>query len=296
MKILSKTATVIMLMLFCVSLCVLLYPSISQYWNSKVQSKAVSDYNNHLAIIDEQAHKRYKTAADEYNKQLSELEFPMLECKSITGYESILNIDGSGIMGYISIDKIGVELPIYHGISESVLSVAAGHIEGTSLPVGGKGTHCVLSAHRGLPNAKLFTDLDKLEEGDTFTLNLLGDTLTYQVDQIKIVSPNEVNDLQLIDGEDLCTLVTCTPYGINTHRLLVRGERIQTAQYKKLYITAEAYIIDRLIVTPIVALPILAVLILIVLLKPAKPKIPESLKLDNSEKANKVNLSNSKGG
>ncbi len=287
MKILSKTATVIMLVLFCLSMCVLLYPSVSQYWNSKVQSKAVSDYNSYISLMNESDYKHYKIDAEDYNKRLSELEHPMLECKSITGYEKVLNIDGSGVMGYITIDKIGVELPIYHGISESVLAVAAGHIEGTSLPIGGKGTHCVLSAHRGLPNAKLFTDLDKLEKGDTFTLNLLGDTLTYQIDQIKTVTPSEVSDIQIIDGEDFCTLVTCTPYGINTHRLLVRGERIQTAQYKKLYITAEAYIVDKLIVTPIVALPILLALILIVLLKPAKPRPSSKTEVNEQNNTNR---------
>ncbi len=288
MKILSKTATVIMLVLFCVSLCVLLYPSISQHWNAKVQSKAVSDYNNILSFMDEQDYKKYKIEAEDYNRRLSSLSAPLLEYSSISGYEATLNIDKSGVMGYIAIDKIGVELPIYHGISEKVLAVAVGHIEGTSLPVGGKGTHCVLSAHRGLPNAKLFTDLDRLEKGDTFTLNLLGDTLTYQIDQIKTVLPSEISDLQTVAGEDYCTLVTCTPYGIHSHRLLVRGERIQTAQYKKLYITAEAAIVDKLIVTPIVALPILFVLIMIVLLKPAKPKLSKVLTSSENKTDNNI--------
>ncbi len=273
MKILSKTASVIMLSLFFVSLCVLLYPSVSQYWNSKVQSKTVADYNSSLSSMTEQDYSRHVADAKDYNRQLSKLNYPMLDYKSIVGYQSVLDIEGNGVMGYISIDKIGVELPVYHGISEGVLSKAVGHIEGTSLPIGGEGTHCALSAHRGLPNAKLFTNLDKLEVGDTFTLNLLGDILTYQVDQIKVVLPTEVNDLQLVDGKDYCTLITCTPYGINTHRLLVRGERIQTAQYKKIYVTAEAYVVDRLIVAPLVALPIIFVLIMIVIFKPAKPKL-----------------------
>lgn len=273
MKILSKTVTIILLSLFFVSLCVLLYPSISQYWNSKVQSKAVSNYNDSLIEMNEQDYSRYLTDAKDYNRRLASLNYPLLEAKSIKGYESALNIQGNGIMGYISIDKIGVELPMYHGISDSVLSVAVGHIEGSSLPIGGESTHSALSAHRGLPNAKLFTNLDKLEIGDTFTLNILGDTLTYQVDQIKTVKPNEVNDLQIEEGKDFCTLVTCTPYGINTHRLLVRGERVKTVQYKKVYISAEAYVIDRLIVAPLVALPIIFVLIMVVIFKPAKPKV-----------------------
>ncbi len=280
MKILSKTATGIMLALFFVSLCVLLYPSISQYQNAKTQSKAVADYNHMVASVTAQEYSRYLADAKDYNHRLSALDFPMVDCKQVAGYEEALNINGNSIMGYISIEKIGVELPVYHGISDRVLSVAAGHIEGTSLPIGGAGTHAALSAHRGLSNAKLFTHLDKLEVGDTFTIHLLGDTLTYRVDQIKTVLPDEINDLQLVDGKDYCTLVTCTPYGINTHRLLVRGERIQTTQYQKLYITAEAYVVDRLLVTPLVALPILLVAILVVLLKPAKPKIPQKIGAD----------------
>ncbi len=272
MKILSKTATVIMLVLFFISLCILLYPSISQYWNSKVQSRSVADYNQMLDAMTNDGYARALAIAEDYNKRLDALPFPLTDCKSLGDYNSVLNVGGNGIMGYIAIDKIGIELPIYHGISESVLNTAAGHIEGTSLPVGGKGTHSALSAHRGLPHAKLFTNLDKLEIGDTFVLNVMNRTLTYQVDQIKTVLPNEMNDILAEPGEDYCTLVTCTPYGVNSHRLLVRGTRVESPEVKQVYVIAEAYIIDRLIVTPIVALPIIFILILIVMFKPIKKK------------------------
>ncbi len=274
MKIFGKTATVIMLGLFFVCLCLLLYPSISQYWNEKVQTRAVADYNQQLATMTERDYTKQTVDANKSNCVLKKVDYHLLDCRQVGGYDEVLNIGGDGIMGYISIDKIGVELPIYHGISDEVLTVAAGHIEGTSLPVGGVGTHCALSAHRGLPNAKLFTHLDKLEVGDTFVLNTLGETLTYQVDQVKVVTPEAVDDLLAVEDKDYCTLVTCTPYGINSHRLLVRGERVATQEKSALYVTAEAYVVDRMLVTLLVALPILFVLILVVLLKPAKAKNP----------------------
>ncbi len=272
MKILGKTATVIMLVLFFVSLCVLLYPSISQYWNAKVQSKAVADYNAMLDSMKEEDFEKYFAEANDYNERLNALAYPLTDHSKLKDYNKVLNLGGDGIMGYIIIDKIGVELPVYHGTSNRVLDTAVGHIEGTSLPVGGEGTHAALSAHRGLPNAKLFTNLDRLEVGDTFTLNILSEVLTYQVDQIKVVLPSEVNDIRTVAGEDYCTLITCTPYGINSHRLLVRGTRIETVETQKVYVTAEAYVVDRLIVTPAVALPILFTLIMIVMFKPVKPK------------------------
>ncbi len=272
MKILGKTATLIMLILFFVSLCVLMYPSVSQYWNSHVQTKAVAEYNEMLAAMNKEDYTALFDRAREYNRRLFELEKPLSQFRVVEGYEQCLNPGGDGIMGYIDISKIGVELPIYHTTRDSVLAVGVGHLEGTSLPAGGESSHCGLSAHRGLPNAKLFTDLDRLEVGDTFVLNILGEVLTYQVDKISVVNPDQVEGLAIEEGRDFCTLITCTPYGINTQRLLVRGTRIETVQYKKIFVTTEAYIIDRLIVTPAVALPILFVLIMIVIFKPAKKK------------------------
>lgn len=269
----KKIITIILLAVFFIGLSVLLYPAISQYWNSKVQSKAVSDYETMLKNMPTTDYTKIFEEADDYNNELRALGFPLTEYKKLSGYDETVNIGNNGMIGYISIDKIQVELPIYHGTSASVLNVACGHLEGSSLPVGGAGTHAVLSAHRGLPSAKLFTHLDMLEIGDTFVIRVLDRTLTYQVDQIKTVNPNESEDLQIVDGEDYCTLLTCTPYGINTHRLLVRGKRIEIITTKDIYVKSEAYLIDKLIVTPIVALPILFVLMVYVCFKPVKKKI-----------------------
>ena len=261
----SKIGILLVLMLF-VGVCGLLYPSVSQYWNSKTQTRAVENYQEILNSLKQEDYEVFFQEADRYNVELSELKNPLLNYRQLDGYNEILNINGNGIMGYVSIPKLGVEIPIYHGISAEVLNVACGHLEGTSLPVGGKNTHCVLSAHRGLPHAKLFTDLDKLEVGDTFTLTVLNCTLTYQVDQIKVVRPDEIDDVQLIAGKDLCTLLTCTPYGINSHRLLVRGTRIENAA-PVLYVTSNAYRIDSLVATPVVAAPILLILLIVLMVK-----------------------------
>ena len=252
-------------MLF-VGVCGLLYPSVSQYWNSKTQTRAVENYQEILNSLKQEDYEVFFQEADRYNVELSELKNPLLNYRQLEGYNEILNINGNGIMGYVSIPKLGVEIPIYHGISAEVLNVACGHLEGTSLPVGGENTHCVLSAHRGLPHAKLFTDLDKLEVGDTFALTVLNRTLTYQVDQIKVVRPDEIDDVQLVAGKDLCTLLTCTPYGINSHRLLVRGTRIENAA-PVLYVTSNAYRIDSLVATPVVAAPILLILLIVLMVK-----------------------------
>ena len=255
-----------MVLMLLVGVCVLLYPSVSQYWNSKTQSRAVANYQEILSTLEKEDYTEFFEQANTYNAALSKLSAPLTDYRQLTEYNKILNINGSGIMGYVSIQKLGVELPLYHGISVEVLNIACGHLEGTSLPVGGESTHSVLSAHRGLPHAKLFTDLDKMELGDTFCVTILDQTLTYQVDQIKIVRPNEVEDIQIVAGEDLCTLLTCTPYGINSHRLLVRGTRIENAA-PKLYVTSNAYKIDSLVATPVVAAPILLILLIVLMVK-----------------------------
>lgn len=265
-----KWSTFFLLMFFFIGLSVMLYPSLSNYWNSKTQSEAIVDYEKMLASIAPEDYSKIFAEAEDYNKKLSELDFPFLEYKNIGGYNDILDLTGTGMMGYITIDVIGIELPVYHGTDDNVLSVAVGHVEGSSLPVGGKSTHVTLSAHRGLPTATLFTNLDKMEIGDTFKLTVLDRTLTYQVDQIKTVMPEDASDLVIESGEDYCTLLTCTPYGINTHRLLVRGRRIETIEEKTIYIKSDAHRIDALIVTPIVALPILFTLMIIILVKPIK--------------------------
>ena len=256
----------LLVLMLLVGVCGLLYPSVSQYWNSKTQSKAVANYQDILASIKPEDYTAYFDAAHQYNRELGALDFPLGDYRQLKTYEQTLNVSGNGVMGFITISKIGVEIPIYHSIRNEVLNVACGHMEGTSLPIGGESTHSVLSAHRGLPHAKLFTDLDKMELGDTFEITILDQVFTYQVDQIKVVRPSEIDDVQIVPGEDLCTLLTCTPYGINSHRLLVRGTRIENAA-PKLYVTSNAYKIDSLVATPVVAAPILLVLFIILMVK-----------------------------
>ena len=261
----NKIGLILVLMLF-VGVCGLLYPSVSQYWNSKTQTRAVENYRDILDSLKPEDFEAYLKEADDYNTALGELTFPLSDYGQLKGYNDILNVGGNGIMGYITISKLGVELPLYHGVSAEVLNVACGHIEGTSLPVGGESTHAVLSAHRGLPHARLFTDLDKMEIGDTFVITVLDRTVTYQVDQIKVVRPDDIADIQIVEGEDLCTLLTCTPYGVNSHRLLVRGTRIENAA-PVLHVTSNAYRIDSLVATPVVAAPILLILLIILMVK-----------------------------
>ena len=261
----DKVGIILVLMLF-IGVCGLLYPSVSQYWNSKTQTRAVENYQALLDSLKEEDYTAFFQEAEAYNNALFELEDHLVDYRYLTGYDEILNVSGNGIMGYVAIQKLGVELPVYHGISPEVLNIACGHLEGTSLPVGGENTHCVLSAHRGLPHAKLFTELDKMELGDTFTITVLDRTVTYQVDQIKVVRPSEIDDVRILDGADHCTLLTCTPYGINSHRLLVRGTRIENAP-PVLYVTSDAYRIDSLVATPVVAAPILFILLIVLMVK-----------------------------
>ena len=253
--------SIVILIMFIVGLSVLLYPAISEYINSKHASRVISEYNEKLSDSSESELNELFAEAENYNKRIRDNPSAFFEPSLIGGYEDVLDITGTGIMGYIDIDKINVELPIYHGIRKEVLQIGAGHLTGTSLPVGGESTHCVLSGHRGLPSARLFTDLDELEIGDTFTINVLDRRFTYEVDQIKTVLPEEYDDLRIVDGKDYCTLLTCTPYGINTHRLLVRGVRIENDENKMLgvFVRNEAFRIDPLIVAPIAAVPLLVI-------------------------------------
>lgn len=221
-----KRMNIVLIFIFMIGLSVMLYPSISNYWNSRIQSKAVASYQETVQSMKQEDYNQLWEEAEDYNKKLQGLERPYAEYDQIPEYPEVLNVSETGIMGYITIDKIRVELPIYHGTSEGVLQIGVGHLEGSSIPVGGKGTHCVLSGHRGLPSAKLFTNLDEMEEGDTFQITVLNRTMTYKVDQIRIIEPKEVENLAVNPEEDYCTLMTCTPYGVNSHRLLVRGVRI----------------------------------------------------------------------
>ena len=267
---LSRKSTVILLISFFIGLSVLLYPSISSYWNSKTQSKAIVDYESMLSQYKPEDYTAIFEQAEEYNKKLSQLSNPMQEYFQLGDYNKILNLGDTGMIGYITVPKIGQELPVYHGTSDGVLSVAVGHLQGSSLPVGGKSTHSVVSAHRGLPTATLFTHLDRMEIGDTFHFTILDRTITYEVDQIRIVDPDDTGLIQIQQGKDYCTLLTCTPYGINTQRLLVRGHQVDETQTRNIYIANEAYRIEPLIVMPIVALPMIVGMLIYVMVAPVK--------------------------
>lgn len=266
-------STIILIFVFLIGLSLLLYPSLSNYWNSFHASRAIATYAEQAANLEEDTCSELLAAAESYNDALLSRgnTFSLSDAENET-YQSLLNIGGTGIMGYIEIDSLDVSLPIYHGTDEAVLQIAVGHLDWSSLPVGGESTHCVLSGHRGLPSAKLFTNLDKLTEGDTFVLRVLDEVLTYEVDQILIVEPHEIDALRIVPGEDLCTLVTCTPYGVNTHRLLVRGHRVENnPEALTVHVTADALQIEPIIVAPLIAAPILLVL-LIALLLPRRGK------------------------
>ena len=266
-------STVILVFLLLIGLSLLLYPSVSDYWNSFHQTRAIATYAENVAKLDNNQYDQLWEEARAYNEALCFRSNPYyLSEEQKAQYESLLDVSGLGVMGYIEIPEIDVSLPIYHGTEESVLQVAVGHLDWTSLPVGGESTHCVLSGHRGLPSAKLFTNLDKLQTGDIFMLRVLDNVLTYEVDQILIVEPQETGALRIEEGKDYCTLVTCTPYGINTHRLLVRGHRIDNIEEAKtVRVTADAIQIEPLLVAPVVAIPIL-LLLLILLLLPKQPR------------------------
>ena len=268
-----KHKTVIFLTLgFLVGICILLYPAFSDFWNSKTQSRAITDYESVLDNLDGNEYSAIFERAHAYNKALYETNYPLMDYKNVPGYYDTLRITDNDMIGYLKIDRIGVELPIYHGTSDDVLNRGVGHMEGSSLPIGGENTNSIMSAHRGLPSSKLFTDLDRVEKGDTFQIIILDQVLTYQVDYIKVIEPTDVSDLQIIEGGDYCTLFTCTPYGINTHRLLVRGVRIETIEEKPIiYVSNEAFRIEPLLVTPAVAAPMLFVLLIHLLVKYREP-------------------------
>ncbi len=260
----KHASTMILILILVVGLSLMLYPSFSNWWNEAHQSRAIAAYSQEVSKLDENRYDELWQQAWEYNRSLVGREnVYLLDDSQKAEYERLLDVSGMGIMGYIEIPSLKVSLPIYHGTEESVLQVAVGHLEWTSLPVGGESTHCVLSGHRGLPSAKLFTDLDRLVVGDRFRLGVLDQVLTYEVDQILIVEPQDTEALLIEEGKDLCTLVTCTPYGINTHRLLVRGHRVETEKdAKNVRVTSDAIQIEPYLVAPVVAAPILLVLLL----------------------------------
>ena len=268
MKKKSSFVTAILIAALLAGALLLLYPTVSDYWNSLHQSRAIASYAEQVADLDDNTYDQIWADARAYNETLdnSTSRFVMTEEQKKI-YEALLNIADNGVMGYIEIPKIKCNLPIYHGTDEAVLQIAIGHVQGSSLPAGGESTHCVLSGHRGLPSAKLFSDLDQLTEGDVFLLRVLDETLTYEVDQIRTVLPDELDDLAIEEGKEYCTLVTCTPYGINSHRLLVRGHRVENqASASTIRVTADAMQIEPLLIAPLVAVPMLLVLLVMVLI------------------------------
>lgn len=288
-------STIFFGIIFLIGLLLVLYPTVSNFLSNREQKKVIREYSNIVNNMDKEEKEAMYNEAVDYNKKI--YENGMIDYSNpdaVEGYNDILDVSSTGIMGYISIPKINVELPIYHGTSDGVLQVAVGHLEGSSLPVGGENTHCVLSGHRGLPSADLFTHLDRLNVHDIFTISVLDKTLVYEIDQIKVVAPGDTQYLQIEDGKDYCTLLTCTPYGINTHRLLVRGVRVADSDDKNnIYVYADAYKIDTKTVTVLMAVPLTLLLLLgmVVHIRRNKKRKQEILKII---KENDLNITNDK--
>lgn len=255
-----------------IGISLLLYPSVANYWNTYHSAKVIMDYTETVTNLDKTDYKRILDSARAYNKRLAETGIKwMLTDAERDEYNKELAVDDSGIMGFVSLPKFHVRCPIYHGTDEEVLQTAIGHLEGSSLPIGGKSTHSMISGHRGMPSARLFTDLNKVKEGDTWTITVLNETVTYECDQIRIVLPEDLSDLNIEEGKDLCTLITCTPYGVNTHRLLVRGHRVPNANGSA-DVTADAIQIEPIFIAPFLAGPILLILLIILLVSTRRAK------------------------
>lgn len=273
-------STFILVGIMIVGIGLIAYPSVSDYWNSFHQSRAIANYSNVVADMSDDDYQKMISEARAYNEKIAQngIRWNLTE-EDVKEYNSLLNIGDTGVMGYIEINKINCILPIYHGTEESILQIAIGHIPGTSLPIGGKSTHSVLSGHRGLPSARLFTDLDRMEYGDTFVVRILDETMTYMVDRIEIVEPDDLTSLKIEEGKDYMTLVTCTPYGINTHRLLVRGHRVENAlDVSSIRVTADALQLDPLVVAPAIAIPVLTILLILVLIDTRKKQYARRFK------------------
>lgn len=268
----KKLSTVFLIATFVAGLSLLLYPTVSNYWNTLHASRAVATYVDAVQNMGEDKRREMLQKAIDYNKSLtSDNQRLTISSARRQEYESILDVDGNGMIGYIEIPNVNITLPVYHGTNDDVLQKAVGHLDWTSLPVGGTSTHCVLSGHRGLPSAKLFTNLDQVKEGDTFVIRVLDEVLTYEVDQIRIVEPAAVDDLMIENGKDYCTLVTCTPYGVNSHRLLVRGHRVEN-ESESIRVTSEAIQIEPLIVAPAIAIPTLIIIFVLLIASSNKKK------------------------
>lgn len=267
-------SNILLVLMLVIGLSLLLYPTFADYWNSFTQSRAIASYSAMVANLDKESYDGLWNEVSTYNARILDRENVfLLSDEEKETYNALLNIGGTGVMGYVEIPAIDVSLPIYHGTDDSILQVAVGHLDWTSLPGGGEGTHCVISGHRGLPSARLFTDLDKLQVGDLFIINSLDRITTYEVDQIRIVEPTIVDDLLIQEGKDLVTMVTCTPYGINSHRLLVRGHRVDNLEEAPVVrVTADAVIVEKMVVVPFVLAPILILMLLFTLFGSGKRK------------------------
>ena len=268
----SGRANALLTLSLVVGIFLLAYPSVADYWNNFQQRRAIMGYAEQVAQMSVDEYAGYIEAAEDYNRRLAEkgISWSLTE-KELGEYRSLLAFNNSGNMGYIDIPKINVKLPLYHGVGDDVLQSSIGHLEQTSLPVGGPGSHCVLSGHRGLPSAKLFSDLDRLVEGDVFTLSILNETYSYEVDRISIVVPEDLSEIKIVPGEDLCTLVTCTPYGVNTHRLLVRGHRVANLSGDA-QVVADALQLEAAFVAPFIMAPMLLILLLLLFMRPGDSK------------------------
>ena len=288
----KKFGNLILVLIMLIGVGLLVYPTFSDWWNSFHQTRAIAGYTAAVANMDREEFDRMWAEAEAFNTYLSQKSgrFNLSE-QELETYNSILDVTGTGIMGYIDIPSIKISLPVYHGTDEAILQIAIGHIIGTSFPIGGEGSHCAVSGHRGLPSAKLFTDIDKLQAGDKFLLQVLDRTLTYEVDQIRIVLPQELQDLEIDPYSDYCTLITCTPYGVNTHRLLVRGHRVDNDNTDATRVTADAMRFEPVIVAPLVAAPILFILLIYVLISTSrwnKRRTAKRSKADNRRSIGKI--------
>lgn len=270
----NKIIILIVVILFLAGLAVLLYPTASDWWNTRQQSRKIADYVDEVAVMDDERYNEMWEAAKEYNASLLEQGEPdSLTEEQKAQYNKMLDVAGNGVMGFINAPSIGCTLPIYHGTDDDILQEAIGHLDWTSLPTGGADTHCVLSGHSGLPSAKLFTNLEKMKEGDIFTLHVLDEVLTYEVDQILVVLPEDLDSVRIVEGQDYCTLVTCTPYGKNTHRLLVRGHRIENVDEPKVdYSKANDTVIEPALLAVLIAVPVIVILLVILLLQNRRKK------------------------
>ena len=295
-KIKSGYITVALVAIMLLGIGIIAYPSISDWWNSKHASRAINNYTETVENTDTEELRKLLEAAYEYNRSILEKENPYrMTDEDLERYYSLLDVSGTGLMGYVQIPSVNINVPFYHGTDEDNLQTAAGHVDWTSLPVGGESTHSVLSGHRGLPSARLFTDLDKVKEGDIFILNVLDQKIYYEVDQIRIVLPDDVSELSIVRGEDYCTLVTCTPYGINSHRMLIRGKRVEGEDSSVLIVTPDATILPRYLTISAVAIPLLFIF-LVVLMIFTRGKKRSGVKIDLESVNKQIEEIQKKGG